>query len=138
MKKRCNIIKTIDKDSGFTLIEVMIAIAIFGIASLTVVQLMMKSIEMNSSAESMIGASMSAAGMAESLMVEELESLANGSSANETFDTGLRSFTTTYSVSDMPIAGGDPDDVYKMITVTTTWQEGTRTRSITSNVLKIK
>ena len=107
--------KTIHNESGFTIIEVMIAVFVFAIAGLGITQMQIKSIQGNIAATNI-----SEASIVLSSTIEDLISLEfNDADLQAVVDGPLASigkYNRTLTVVDvLP---------FKQITVTTSWNEG--------------
>lgn len=121
-----------NNQNGFTLVEIMICIMLLGMFSMSILQMQVKTVQTNTSAVGITEAALVLSGVKENLISSDFDTLVNGNTYPVTADVGTPEvpvvYTTQYTVTDIEISG--PDDVYKQIDLTTSWQEGNRTRSI--------
>lgn len=123
------------RQQGFTLIEIMLCILIFGMGCIGIVQMQMKSIKTNSTAEALTEASFALSGYAESLLAEDIDDLTEGDTYTSTTNTGSKEITSTCEVIDAVVSG--TSEVYKLVTINTSWTEGSKTKTITGYAIKI-
>lgn len=117
------------RSSGFTLIEVMIAMAIFAIGILAVASLQLWNVKNNSTGNFTTLATLLARAQMEQLKnVSDVTTLASGSDPNNPIDANGNAgglFTRSWVVTN-PLTG----NATRQIQVTVSWTKGGRSRSI--------
>jgi type IV pilus modification protein PilV len=118
-------------DDGFTLIEVMIAIAVLTIGILAVIAMQVHSINGNASAMHRTRALTIGQDAMERIMGTPFSTLATGTT------TSINgAYTATQVIADPPAASPFTNADALWITITTTWQEGAVQKSIPLTFIK--
>jgi len=124
----------VNNETGFTLIEVMIALVIFSIGILGVAAMQIDFIQGNATARGVTEAANQASGKLEELVALSYDSVV---STNETVGDYTLNWTVTHPDPDGSGTVNDDEDQFKLIQLTVSWNDGGDARSFGMEMMRV-
>ncbi len=128
-----------DRNEGYTLIEVLIAVMVFAIMGTAIIQMQIKSMQGTSTALGVTEASLALTSEIERLLALDYDDplLLDNTTENTVVAGATLSFDNQYNVNEQ-LLPGSTTEMYKVISVRTSWTKAKKRNVLQGQTIKLK